>query len=111
MMFLIFFSLVLLIYGSANYYIYNRGYQALSGYSSLRPWYTGLFIFLAASYVIARILERYLLCVFTDVLTWVGAFWMAAMLYFFLFVLLTDIIRLIILIAFPILALWLPSKM
>jgi predicted MPP superfamily phosphohydrolase len=94
--FLIFFSVVLLIYGSVNYYIFIRGYQALKLLPALKAWYTGLFIFIASSYIIARIVERFYLCVFTDALTWIGSFWLAAMLYFFLFVVVLDGVRVVI---------------
>lgn len=96
MTFLIFFSIILLIYGLANYYIYIRGHQALAAFPSVKIWYSVAFMVLAASFFAGRIAERIYLSVFTDILTWVGAFWLAAMLYFFLAVLLIDIIRLLI---------------
>lgn len=96
MTFLIFFSIILLIYGSANYYVFIRGYQALSGFPSVKPWYIAFFTFVSLSYIAARVIERYFLCTFTDILTWIGSFWMAALLYFFIAVLLIDILRLLI---------------
>ncbi len=97
MNFLVFFSVVLLIYASVNYYIWLRASQALACTPGVTPWFTGLFLFLAASYVVARVLERLYFSYLSDILTWIGAFWLAAMLYFFLTVLLLDVIRLLLL--------------
>ena len=95
MAFLIFFSVVLLIYGSVNYYIYVRGMQALpdgSIFKSIFPW---VFWLLVLTYVAGRFLERIYLSNASDVLVWTGSFWLSAMLYFFLAVLFFDIIRLV----------------
>lgn len=92
--FLIFFSIVMLIYASVNYYIYSRAMQAIPADSSFRNWFRWGFIILASSYVAGRFLERAYLSAFSDVLTWVGAFWLAVMLYGFLMVVLVDLVRL-----------------
>lgn len=91
--FLVFFSIVMLIYASVNYYIYARAMQAIPLASSFRVWFKWGFILLASAYIAGRIMERVYLSAFSDVLTWVGAFWLAIMLYGFLFVVLIDIIR------------------
>lgn len=91
--FLIFFSIVMLIYSSINYYIYSRAMQAIPADSSFRIWFKWGFLILVAAYVAGRFLERAYLSVFSDALNWVGSFWLAAMFYSFLFVLLVDIIR------------------
>jgi predicted MPP superfamily phosphohydrolase len=91
--FLVFFSIVMLIYASLNYYIYARAMQAIPLASSFRVWFKWGFILLAAAYVFGRIMERVYLSVFSDALTWVGSFWLAIMLYGFLLVLMIDIIR------------------
>lgn len=93
-MFLIFFSIVLLVYFSINYYIYVRGIQLIPVASTIRPWVKLAFWVIVASYILGRVIERINISIFTDVLTWVGSFWLAAMLYFFLIVLVVDIIRL-----------------
>jgi len=92
--FLIFFSIVLTIYGLVNYYIFVRGFQAIPADSALRSAYIFLFLFVAASFIAGRFLERAYLSWFSDVLVWVGSFWLGAMLYFFLLILFLDIIRL-----------------
>jgi len=92
--FVIFFSVVLTIYGSVNYYIFIRGWQSIPAGSSLRAYYLPLFLFVSISYVAGRVLENIWLSKLSDILVWIGSFWLAAMLYFFLIVLLLDIIRL-----------------
>ena len=92
--FLIFFSIVLILYSSINYYILHRSMQALPPASGLKPWFRWLFIAVASSYVLGRIIERIQLSAFSDLLMWVGSFWLAAMFYFFLAVVFIDFIRL-----------------
>ena len=93
--FIIFFSVVIAVYLAVNYYIFIRGFQALPAGQGYRLWYSLTFWVLASAFIIARILERALPCTFTEVITWIGSFWLAAMLFFFLFVLLVDIVRLV----------------
>ncbi len=93
--FLIFFSIVLFIYGIINYYIYIRGLQCTLQNTNLRLIYKIAFFTIASSYIISRFLERIMINPFTNVLTWIGAFWLGAMVYFLMFVLLLDILRLL----------------
>ena len=95
MAFLIFFSIVMGIYLLVNYYIYIRGLQAIPADSTLRPWYQWVFWIVVSFYVAGRFLEKVYLSHVSDFLVWAGSFWLAAMLYFFLIVLLLDILRLI----------------
>ena len=94
-MFIIFFSIVMLIYSLTNYYIFIRGFQALPAGSPLRTWYVAVFLVLAVSYVAGRFLERVWLGPVSDALVWAGSFWLGAMLYFFLLVVLFDLTRLV----------------
>ena len=93
-MFLIFFSIVLLIYSSLNYYIYTHGLQAIPAGHPYRVTYKLIFLVLVSSYIIGRVLERFWLSPITDAFTWIGSFWLAAMLYFFLFAIFIDLVRL-----------------
>ena len=95
MAFLIFFSIVMLIYSLANYYIFIRGLQAIPAGSALRSWYIAAFLVLAVSYVAGRFLERVWLSPVSDALVWTGSFWLGAMLYFFLLVVFFDLLRLV----------------
>lgn len=93
--FIIFFSIVLTIYGAVNYYIFIHGWQSLPQTAGQRTLYLILFLIISLSYPAGRILERYWPSGISDTLVWVGSFWLAAMLYFFLIVLLFDVIRLV----------------
>ena len=95
MAFLIFFTIVLSIYALGNYYIFIRGWQALPAEGSLRTIYAWSFWVLASTYVLGRIMENIYLSTFSDVLVWTGSFWLGAMLYFFLLVLIFDLIRMV----------------
>ncbi len=95
MAFLIFFGIVLIIYLLGNYYIFMRGLQAIPAGSVIRPYYVWIFWLLAATYVAGRVLENIYLSKASDVLVWTGSFWLGAMLYFFLIVVLFDLLRLV----------------
>ncbi|MCZ7602694.1 MAG: metallophosphoesterase [Melioribacteraceae bacterium] len=93
--FLIFISIVLLVYVSVNYYIFSRGLQAIPKDSKLRTYYTILFILTALTFWAGRILENFMLNWFTETLVWIGSFWLAFILYYFLFAALFDLLRLL----------------
>lgn len=93
--FIIFFSVVLIVYGSINYYIFIRGWQALPKESPAKYYYLGLFLFLSLSYLIGRFLENYYLSGFSSFFVWTGSYWLAMMVYFLLAVLLIDFLRLL----------------
>lgn len=93
--FILFFTIVLVVYGLVNSYIFTRGLQAIPVGSSWRPWYIAGFWFVASTFILARILERAYPCGFTGVITWIGSFWLAFMLYFILIALLIDFARMI----------------
>ncbi len=93
-MFVIFFSIVFLVYFLVNYYIYTHGIKLLPQESGIRTWFTIAFWLIVSTYVLGRFIERVHLSAVTDVLTWIGSFWLAVMLYLFLIVLFVDIIRL-----------------
>ncbi len=95
MVFVIFYATVFIIYGLINYYIYCRGIKALPAGTDIRAAFPWVFWLLVSTYAIGRILESFYLSVASDVLVWVGSFWLAAMLYLFLAVLLIDIVRLV----------------
>lgn len=94
--FLIFFSIVLLIYSSINFYIYIRGMQALPQGTIFRNWYPWIFLFVSSSYIIGRFLERAWISPVSSFFTFVGSFWLAFMMYLFMTVIVIDILRLII---------------
>jgi uncharacterized protein len=93
--FVIFFSIFLTVYSLVNFYIFIHGRQALSPYPALKAPYLALFLFLALSYIIGRILERLWLSAVSDVFVWIGSFWLAMFFYFLLIVIVIDLARLI----------------
>jgi len=92
---LIFFSIVLLIYSLANLYLYFKGYHAFPSLQKHRGLYAVVFFMLAAVFIVAKVLESRHSSVFTDILNIMGGFWLAFMLYGFLFFILSDIIYLV----------------
>ncbi|NTW32948.1 MAG: metallophosphoesterase [Bacteroidetes bacterium] len=57
--------------------------------------YIVVFSFLFAAYILSRFLQKYSFDKISEILTWVGSFWIGAMFYFFLIIVLLDILNLI----------------
>lgn len=91
--FLIFFSIVLLIYSSVNYYLYARGMQVFALSQPMRRWFTAIFWLVVASFIAGSVLERTASSAFSEWVYRIGAFWLAFMLYLTLAVFLIDLIR------------------
>ena len=92
---IVFFTIVLAIYSLVNIYIFYKGYKAVPALQNNRLLYTLSFFLLAVLFIFAKILESKHSSVITDILNIIGGFWLAFMLYGFLFFLLSDIILLI----------------
>ena len=93
--FILFLAAFFTVYGLVNLYIFIRGWQALSLAPPFRLYYAIGFFIVASSFIGGRLLENVWLSAVSDVLVWMGAFWIAAMLYFFLSLLLLDLLRLV----------------
>ncbi len=93
--FVTFFSIVLIVYSLVNYYIFIRGWQALPQNLKARIPYIIIFCILSISFIAGRVIERFWLCPFSKTIVYIGSFWLGAMLYFFLIILLLDLARLI----------------
>ena len=91
----LFFTIFFTIYTALNYYIFIRGWQALATLSFLRPFYIVVFVLFAYGYVFSKILYKFLPLIVYDVWLGVGAIWFAFLVYFILFLLGLDIIRLV----------------
>ena len=91
--FLIFFSIIMLIYASVNYYLYIRGLQAFSLSQPMKRWYVAIFWTVVASFVAGMLLERTFSSVFSEWIFRIGSFWLAFLLYFLIAVVLIDIVR------------------
>jgi len=92
---IVFFSIVLAIYSLVNIYLFYKGYNAIPCLKNNKFLYAITFFLLAVLFIIAKILESKHSSVITDILNIIGGFWLAFMLYGFLFFLLSDIILLI----------------
>jgi uncharacterized protein len=91
---IVFLIVVLAIYSLANIYIYSRGYGSITAFQNNKLWYLIIFILLASAFIFGKILEARHSSVLSDILNIIGGFWMAFMLYGFLFLFLSDIISL-----------------
>lgn len=91
--FIIFFAIVLLLYGAVNCYIFVRGLQSIPSGSVWRIWFPVVFWIFASTFILARVFERACPSRMTAIFTWIGSFWLGFMLLFFLAVLLIDLIR------------------
>jgi predicted MPP superfamily phosphohydrolase len=90
---ILFISLVTVAYGLVNSYIFMRGLQAIPPGSPWRCWFSIIFWILASSFILARVLERIAPSHVTGLVTWTGSFWLGFLLFFFLAVVLIDLIR------------------
>jgi predicted MPP superfamily phosphohydrolase len=91
--FLVFFSIVILIYATSNYYLFVRGLQVFSMNLPLRRSFILLFWTLVPLFLIGSILERTYSSAFSEWIYRIGAFWLAFMLYFTIAAVLIDVIR------------------
>jgi len=91
----LFFTIFFTIYTALNYYIFIRGWQALATLSFLRPYYVVAFVLFAYGYIFSKLLYKFLPPIVYDVWLGVGAVWFAFLVYFILFLLGLDIIRLV----------------
>ncbi len=91
----VFLSVVFIVYALVNLYIFTRGIQSFTPGSKFKTAFIILFLGLSSSYILARFLERAYPSVLADIFMWIGSFWLAIMLYFFLIVVFLDFIRLI----------------
>jgi len=92
---IVFFTVVLTIYSLANTYIYLKGYHSIAAFRTFKPLYLLIFILLASTFIAGKILEVNHSSVVSDILNIIGGFWMAFMLYGFLFLFLSEIISVI----------------
>lgn len=92
---IVFLSIVLFIYFLGNAYIFIKGYNIIPASRGNKVLYTIIFIVLAVTFIVAKILESRHSSVLTDVLNIIGGFWMGFLVYAFMFLLLADIAGLI----------------
>lgn len=93
--FILIFSVIISIYGLANYYVYIRGLQAFRPTGIVHSIYAAAFIFLAVSFIASVFLERADIVTIGRPLSWIGSFWLAAFIYFLLITAAIDLFRLV----------------
>lgn len=93
--FLIFLSIVLLVYFLINSYIVHRAYAATKYNQTLKTICLSLLLLLILAYPLGRLLQNFFQNVFVDFVLFAGAFYLGMMVYFFLLVLIIDFLRLI----------------
>ncbi len=93
--FVVFFSVFLTLYGALNYYIFWRGWNAIPESSGFRIPYAVLFDFLSLAFIGGRFLERARISWLSTALVWIGSYWFAAILYFYVALLSIDVLRLV----------------
>lgn len=91
--FLIFFSIVLIIYSTVNYYLFVRGLQAFSLSQPMKRWYIATFWSVAATFILGSILERTATSLPAEWIYRIGSFWLAYMLYLFIALVFIDLVR------------------
>jgi uncharacterized protein len=83
------------LYLLGSFYVFIRGLQAFPSNTLFTICYSLIFTLLASGYFISRAVEHTDLYLLHKVSYWLGAVWLATLLYFFLAVLLIDAIRLL----------------
>jgi len=89
-------TIFLIIFGSVNYYIGRRGWQAIGRHIPfLNKWlYWGIFWLLASTFPFSEFGENALPTGLMTALTYAGGVWIVAMVYFFLALAVVDLTRL-----------------
>lgn len=92
-----FVAMVILIYGSINYYIAIRGWQAIAPYFRFGAWvWVWSIAILAGLPLVARFAGQALPDNLTRILMFMGSYWMAAWYYFLLIFVTIDLLRIIV---------------
>jgi len=91
-----FFIIVFCVYLIGNIYLFVRGWQSLEIIGCRRIWFAAIFWIAALSFIVPMMLRmKGVSGALFDVLFVVGSFWIAVLLYGFLFLLVIDILRII----------------
>jgi predicted MPP superfamily phosphohydrolase len=92
---IIFFTIFFLIQGILNFYIFIRGWQALPPKPLFRILYTTVFSFFFISSIVSWFLFGLTDSPLVRIIHWAEAFWYGMMVYFFLAIVIIDLIRFI----------------
>jgi len=93
---IVFLSLFLILYGLSNFYVGLRSWQAFRSIWPLAPvFYWLLYGFLALAFLLGRFFEKHLPFVVSHILTIIGSYWLAALYYLLLIIIVLDMLRLL----------------
>jgi len=93
---IIFITFILILYGLINYYVGLRGWQALNGISARTAYiWAGGVTLLALTFPLGRIIAPHMSHEVSKALIFIGSYWLAAMYYLFLILLISDLLRFI----------------
>lgn len=92
LMIITFFTVFFGIYTLGNWYLYNRGMQALPT-GTLRSIFPWLFWGIAFTFIIGQFLERGMFTYFSQIVTYIGSFWLVFAWYAMLMIVAIDLIR------------------
>lgn len=90
---MIFFLVALSLYGGINFYIFRRGWQATHGWGWIRVALLAVFLLLASSFIVGRLLAEKRLWGSKFLVT-AGSFYLALMAFLLVLVLAVDLVRL-----------------
>jgi len=94
-MFFLILSIILIFYFLLNAYLFHRGYNALKETKILKKLFLIMFIFLILAYPLGRFFHLYFRSVIIEFLVIAGSFYLGMMVYFFIFIFIIDILRII----------------
>lgn len=90
---LLFWGIAFSIYGLINFYIIRRALLAVP--ESYKSLFIITSVIIILSFIAGRFLERLSVNFISNTLIWIGSFWIAFMFYFFLVLVVIDLLRLI----------------
>jgi predicted MPP superfamily phosphohydrolase len=93
--FVVFFSIVLISYGLLHWYLFHRFWMVLPDQPALRIGFACIFSVTALAFFASRFLERVSINWFTASLSWIGSFWLAALVYLLLLFVAFDLLQVV----------------
>ncbi len=88
----VFLAVVFSVYFLGNAYIFVKAYNVIPGVKENKALYTIIFVSIALTFILAKIIEARHSSVFTDILNIIGGFWLALLVYGFFFFLFADLV-------------------
>ena len=91
-----FFTIVFCVFTIGNIYLFVRGWQSLEMMGRQRAWFAVVFLLVSLSFMVSQLLRvKGVSGTVVDVFFVTGSYWIAVMLYGFLFLFAIDILRIV----------------